>query len=323
MKIVFTSCFDAESDPVQAVWERVVALQPDVLLLLGDSIYMDFGITGKRALGEPRGYSLEAFAANMHGLYARQWGVASFQRLVHSGLRVGMTWDDHDFAWNDSRGAGTQKKYAVSPERKRISRGLHLQFRQVLETRQLGSAYPACPAIAQLLAEPDAGIQSLFDVGGVRFVMLDGRTFRPDPREPDWLEPISTMHGSEQMNWLIDNLNNFAGIKIVGAGSVMSGGKEAWDRYLDYEMLLARAPKGVVVLTGDIHKNKRPRNHRPGRVPLYEITASGAARPGPVHVFPRLAGASGNFGVLEINGGEVEVTLYDRHGAGRPERLAF
>ena len=44
MKIAFTSCIDAEDDPRQEVWNRIHALQPDVLLLLGDSVYMDFGV---------------------------------------------------------------------------------------------------------------------------------------------------------------------------------------------------------------------------------------------------------------------------------------
>lgn len=336
MKVVFTSCFDAEKDDVQTVWDRISALEPDVLLLLGDSIYMDFGIFGKRHLGAPRDDSLQDFATKMHDLYAKQWGVASFQRLVRSGIKLGMTWDDHDFAWNNSRGAGHNRKFVVPVDKRRVSRGLFIQFRQVLENLPVGSAYPACPSLDVLGTESDAGIQSLFDLGSLRFVMLDGRTFREDPSGrspatgPDgtflpgaFHTPTATMHGNEQMNWMLDKLNNWHGIKIVGAGSVMSESKETWAQYLDYQRLLNEAPDRVIVLTGDIHKNRSPRNHRPDGVPLYEVTSSGAARPGPLHIVPRLAGASGNFGVLTVDDGRVEVTLYDRHGAGRPEQLVF
>lgn len=42
MKIAFASCFDALKDAEQDVWFRVLDQKPEVLLLLGDSIYMDY-----------------------------------------------------------------------------------------------------------------------------------------------------------------------------------------------------------------------------------------------------------------------------------------
>lgn len=36
-------CIDVLDDDTQLVWSRVSQLKPDVLLLLGDSTYMDFG----------------------------------------------------------------------------------------------------------------------------------------------------------------------------------------------------------------------------------------------------------------------------------------
>lgn len=324
MKIAFTSCFDAEDDPVQVVWDRIAEQRPDVLLLLGDSIYMDFGIKllgADRPLGRPRKFPLEKFAAVMHGLYARQWGVASFQRLVRGGVRLGMTWDDHDFAWNNSRGAGQQDDFTVPQEKRRIARGLFLQFRHALETLASGSPYPACPSLPELLAQPDAGIQSLFDVGEVRFIMLDGRSFRQDPSHTD--PPISSMHGASQMAWLIDQLKAWPGIKVVGAGSVMSGADEAWEAYLDYARMLDEAPSRVIVLTGDIHHNRRPRDRRPLGAHLYEITASGAARPGPFDRNPRFLGASGNFGLLVVEHGQVEASLFEAGGHSGTWSLDF
>ena len=60
MKIAFTSCIDAIDDPVQPVWERVRALAPDVLVLLGETMYMDYGIAllgSNRPVGWPRSTS--------------------------------------------------------------------------------------------------------------------------------------------------------------------------------------------------------------------------------------------------------------------------
>ena len=322
MRIAFTSCFDAEDDPLQLVWDRIHALEPDVLLLLGDSVYLDFGVKflgADRPLGSPQNKSDAEFARFLYGLYALQWGVTSFRRLVRSGVRLGMTWDDHDFAWNNSRGAGKTKKHAVPLAKRLISRGLFTQFRNALETLAFDSPYPECPSLEALLAQPDSGIQYYFDKDGVRFVLLDGRTFRQDPLN----EPGSLMHGPDQLEWLFGLLAEGPGIKLVGSGSVLQGTDEAWDKYLDYEWFLSKAPGNVVVLTGDIHKNKPPRNHRPLGLPLYEITASGAARPGPLKNKPGLLGASGNVGILTVSQDAVSATLYSAAGNAGPYPLVF
>ena len=41
MRIAFTSCFSAEIVRDQPVWQDIAAGDPDVLVLLGDSIYLD------------------------------------------------------------------------------------------------------------------------------------------------------------------------------------------------------------------------------------------------------------------------------------------
>ena len=46
MKLAFTSCMDAVRVPDQPIWDQIRAEQPDVLLLLGDQIYMDWGDLG-------------------------------------------------------------------------------------------------------------------------------------------------------------------------------------------------------------------------------------------------------------------------------------
>ena len=44
MKIAFASCIDAIDDSSQPVWGNVKKLTPDVVILLGDIMYMDYGI---------------------------------------------------------------------------------------------------------------------------------------------------------------------------------------------------------------------------------------------------------------------------------------
>jgi len=311
--IAFTSCFDAVDHPTQEVWDRIGEKNPKALLLLGDSVYMDYGIwpISSRRLGWPRKISNQEFAETLHQRYAKQWGVESFRRLICSGLKVGMTWDDHDFAWNNSRGAGNEKKYAVSREKRLISRGLFLQFKQVLRDGVVKDDYPPSPSLVDLLRTEDAGIQEAFEVDGVRIIMLDGRSFREDPNEGN---PDADLHGRAQLAWLQNQLESWAGPKVIGSGSVLTESKESWDNFMDYHWLLTQQVEKLVVVSGDIHKNVPPILHRKNK-PLYEVTSSGAAEPGPLG-----GGNSGNFGVLTL-GDNNQVELFsadDAHGKSYP-----
>ena len=85
-KIVFTSCMDAERVPDQPVWEQIRGEEPDVLMLLGDQIYMDWGDLGgpewRKLIARKPVEGLQAFATEMHHRYALQWAVPGFQALI-------------------------------------------------------------------------------------------------------------------------------------------------------------------------------------------------------------------------------------------------
>ena len=302
MKIAFTSCADPLADPIQPVWDRIAQHRPDVLLLLGDNIYMDFGLFGHDHLGWPRKVPLQDFANEMYLRYKSQFAVVAFQRLLAQKPRIGITWDDHDFAWNNSRGAGTDAKYAVPRDKRLISRALFVQFREAIEGP--AAAYPTLPPLAELLATPDAGIQAAFDVQTVRFILLDGRTFREDPNP----HPDAEMHGRAQRLWLAAQLKEWNGLKVVGTGSVMTHSRESWDQYLDYSWLLQQPLSQTIMLTGDIHRNVLPARHGAG---LVEITSSGAARPG-------IGGESGNFAIIETSPA-LSLEMFSTH---HPEGIA-
>ena len=83
---------DAVRAPKQPVWEKIQAEDPDVVMLLGDQIYMDWGDlgesnwkqfieahpggTGKKVKG------LQVYAEEMHSRYQRQWQVKEFQEFI-------------------------------------------------------------------------------------------------------------------------------------------------------------------------------------------------------------------------------------------------
>lgn len=301
MKIAFASCFDALEAAQQPVWERIRAQQPEVLLLLGDSIYMDYF----PHLYQSKKWDLQRYADEMYRRYAAQWRVPGFRELLRGVAQVGAVWDDHDFAWNQSHGAGAVDKPFVEIDKRRISRGLFDQYRHALRHPQLD--YPAQPALAALLQAPTDGIQASFDHGGVRFVLLDGRTHRSEQR-PDG---SGTLHGNEQLAWLQGLVTGAPGLCLLASGSTLIRSKESWDNYLDYAWLMAQRWPRVLVLSGDIHGNK-PRRHTLDGYTLHEATSSGVARPG-------LGGERGNFGIATLQGTQARVQWFSEDGGDEPE----
>ncbi|MDG4552585.1 MAG: alkaline phosphatase D family protein [Candidatus Contendobacter sp.] len=308
MKIAFTSCFDAYEDPKQIVWDRVRAQAPEVLLLLGDTIYMDYF----PRLGRPRKLSNQEFANEMYNRYKAQWGVESFRKLIASVKRVGLTWDDHDFAWNGSCGAGTNRKQSVPQEKRRISKNLFLQFKGWAQQKNITPEYPNQPSLDHLLTGDDTGIQDSFDYGPVRIIMLDGRTYREDPTDEkdDGQMPVRSLLGKTQRTWLENQVKASNGLKLLCSGSTLTRSGESWDHYMDYQWLMDKGFKKTIVLSGDIHKNATQLH---GGY-LFEITSSGAA-------LPRIGGGSGNFGILETEGGPVKITLYEEDGLDKTKTL--
>lgn len=309
MKIAFTSCIDAIDDPRQPVWGAIKKLAPDVLVLLGDTMYMDYGIAllgSERPVGSPRKLTDDTFASTMYARYKQQWAVKSFRDLLASGPQLAMVWDDHDFAWNNARGLGTEKHFAVSNEKRLIAQGLFRQFRDTCAQAD-GSAYPAMPPLGALLGAAEQGIQGTFDRDGVRFVMLDGRSYREDPN----IGPDAQMFGLAQREWLRQLISEWDGPVVICSGSVMTGSEESWDKYLDYAWLLGLSTGRMIVLSGDIHKNALPVRHSAFVV---EVTSSGAARPGLGGGFSHVGGARGNFGLLTV-GEQIAVTLYSEDSA--------
>ncbi|WP_395703878.1 alkaline phosphatase D family protein [Aquabacterium sp.] len=289
MKIAFVSCFDALGSPAQPVWQRLQALQPDVLLLLGDSIYMDYW----PHLGQGRHWPPQRFADEMYRRYAAQWQVPGFRALLGRVRQVGAVWDDHDYAWNKSHGSGAQDKYWVAPDTRRISRALFMDFRGALAAPELD--YPTQPPLAQLLQGPDAGIEARFDLDGVRFILLDGRSYRT--------EPGGDLHGAAQRSWFEGLVRGAPGVSVAASGSTLARSGESWDNFADYEWLMtARLPR-LLLLSGDIHANK-PQVHEHAGYTLHEATSSGVARRG-------LGGASGNFAVVDLQGTQARVQWYD------------
>lgn len=326
MKVIVTSCMDAERDPVQPIWEEIERRSPDVLMLLGDNIYMDWGDLGesnfKKYILESEKKGLEAFALEMHRRYEKQWAVPSFQSCIRNlrnhGKQLFVCWDDHDFAWNNSfRQGSIDEKHAVPIKVMHISQRLFKQYEQHLKTNFKLDKYPDIPVDWSASLDTDCSdvdqIQ-LLRVGDddsavfIPFHLLDTRWYRTSRDETP-----RTLLGNKtiQRQKLMEAAAKQDGLLIVAGGTPMKHSylmaDDGWASktspaldYPEYDELLSSANRPVLYLSGDIHRNAfggtlMRRNAANGgwSVPssVIQILASGAGigRYGPVRFQPSFA----------------------------------
>ena len=346
MRIAFTSCMDEEKHSRQRVWSVIQDQDPHVLMLLGDHIYMDWGLGATRDESkwreaidrDPLTY-LPRFAVDMHARYAKQWGVGRFRSLIrHVVSRRGpdalfITWDDHDFAWNNGYGGGPGLGLRfVKPALAWIVRRLFNQFAAVLRTPGAADDYPALPAFdytalalgasPQLPAAVSAWLPQATAVAGIPIVLLDQRSHRTRLDEP-----APTLLGAEQSALLLGAVRGGTGLLIVAGSSPMRhdhgqheqgwrsppddhGTRREYPEYRAFLDAAQQAGRAVLYLGGDIHRSAYGGPVEPGSQ-IVQVLASGAAR--------KLLGV-GLFGLVTLPDapaplldGELRIDLFRNH----------
>ena len=222
------------------------AQAPDLVLLLGDNIYLDHRY---RKAGETADLN-----ADLRQKYAAQMTEPHFASLLADlkarGARLAAVWDDHDFLGNNSNG-----EYDATL--KDISRHAFLA--------NLGFAQSSV----------GTEVYCRLDIDDATFILLDVRYYRRRQRT----QGHDAMLGSVQSTWLKDQLNDTKHYTFIGSASVLfrGGGDESWE--VDYpdafhwiSALLAGRPR-TVVLCGDIHENRST-----SRNGITEWVSSGLAR---------------------------------------------
>lgn len=310
---------DAERQPEQPVWDAIRAQGvPDLLLLLGDLVYMDWGLASlarvpaalkawNDAKLADRRQLLQGFAEDMHARYAAQWQVAGLRRLLQdmpTPRRVMLSWDDHDFAWNNAIGRAGQggpglNDKLVPPALKRVSGLLRQQFMQRLQG-DTAADYPSPPAeladINPEMADVDpAPARQVTTLGGVTVAVLDQR-FSRTSRDA---APARLLSEADHQ-WLQAELARpaaQAGLLILAGGSPLKhasalGGHSSWwagpgaagaadRRYPEYDSLL-HTQRPVLYLSGEVHRNawggwvERPPVGGGPRLPVLQALSSGA-----------------------------------------------
>ena len=305
MRIAFTSCFSAEYFPQQPIWSQIAAANPDVLVLLGDSVYYDVGTNVDMAAIKKM--DATRFAAHAHGKFSRQLALPEFQALIQSpSLSTYAIWDDHDFLWNDACGANVLKE----PQHKELlypSRATFAAYREALAQRLApGSFPPAPPHWSSKTPAPGYSVVALPE--NVFLHLTDGRSFR---KRAALTGKTTAVMGRAQLDAMEAKMvaAPAGAVHLVASGSVFDAYHgETWlDCKSEYDRLKKMAEQhNIVVLSGDDHDAHRKTIQVTGTRRLYEATASGAALYSGV-----IAGnEQRNYGMLTIDSTYVGIDVY-------------
>lgn len=291
--IAFGSC--VHQDRPQPIWQAVLDEQPEVFVFLGDNIYGD-----------------SEDPAVLQSKYDQLGAVRGFQRLREQADVVAI-WDDHDYGVNDGGSEYPSKE---------ASRQVMLDFWNE-------------PADSARRSRPD-GIYTSYEYGEdgqkVQLILLDLRWNRTSlveiedtaKREARLMQDMgpydanlsaaATMLGETQWQWLQQQLEVDADLRIIGSSIQLLAdftGWESWanfpaDRQRFFELLQASPTIPTVIISGDTHWSEFSRIDDAGLpFALVEMTSSGlteewhAISPNRHRVGEAFAVA--NYGLLEID----------------------
>jgi hypothetical protein len=204
--------------------------------------------------------------------------------IVHmttGGRSVAAIWDDHDFLGG--------AKYAPD---------FPSEYREAAKTQFFESF--------EFAAQPPNVYRS-FEIGEVKFVLLDCRSWRQSPdKAPGKAEDVL---GTDQLEWLRRELEHDRTYTIVCSSLSFHdhpGLKhERWGQYSAARAELLRllaARTGVLLLAGDIHRNSAMEHDK-----LIELVSSGVSRKHQWWFWQRLR----NYAVLDLDAKGAVVSFYE------------
>ncbi len=298
------------------IFESIYEKHPDLMLWLGDNIYLR-----------------EADWATRTGVFHRNGHTRALphMRALLANTHNYAIWDDHDYG-PDNAGAEFFNR-AITTEAYKLFWGNPTY------------GMPELP-----------GVFSFFNWGDVNFYLLDNRTFRTyEDVETEPFGRPKNHFGKQQVDWLIDTLRynqshmNYQPSSfniIMGGNQFLSDApnheifrqySEEWNYLMD--QIMANHIDGVIFLSGDMHFTELSRETRTsdsrgdeikGQYPFYDLTISpltsrvNSAPPDNSHrvdIFPDTDKdyiTQRNFAVLEFTGkmGDrvMTVKIYDTDG---------
>ncbi len=226
------------------IFENIAAKKPDMMLWLGDNIYLrevDF-----------------ASQAGISHRYSHCRAVEEMQNLLHTSANYAI-WDDHDFGPNDSNGSFVHKDWTLNAFK----------------------TFWANPSYGIQGTCEENGITTQFQWSDIDFFLLDNRFNRVAHDVKNSETP--TILGEQQINWLIESLKfSKAPFKIVAMGGQFLNTGKNFENYSNWsterqriiEAIESNNIKGVFFLTGDRHCGEFSELKLSNGECIYDLTVS-------------------------------------------------
>lgn len=291
IKFAIASCFyvneevyDRPGEPYGGNFEILDVLydkHPEFMVWMGDNVY----------LREADWYSRSGILKR----YTHTRSYPALQKLLASTHHYA-TWDDHDFGINNSDRSMWNKE-------------------TTLEAFKLFWANPSFGVYG------NPGVTTYFQWGDLDFFLMDDRYYRSPEHRTETTD--REVLGEAQVEWLIDNLTtSYAPFKFVVIGTPFLNPNAGGENHATYpeerkkilDMIAVENIRGVIFLTGDVHRSELTKLERKNNYPLYEFTISPLTA-GPSRVYPNDARVEGtvvtdrSFGLFNVSGPRKDRTL--------------
>lgn len=299
VRIGFGSC--GKEDKPQPIWGAVNAEGLDAFVFLGDNIYAD---------------TLDPKVIEKK--YQRLNEIPGFKRLRES-TPVYAIWDDHDYGQND---AGIENP--IKHESRKIMLDFWQETKKSPRYTQEGGIYTA-----YYLGEGDERIQILLpDLRWNRTSLNELDPARQAFRFAQNMGPYDVQFkehaeflGEAQWQWLEDELQKPAKIRILGSSLQLLAdftGWESWanfpkDKQRLFEIVKRHKVEGLLIISGDTHWAEISEFQGDLPYPLFDITSSGLTEewhqvsPNKNRISKTFTEA--NYGVIEIDFSSTPVSI--------------
>lgn len=259
-RIAFGSC--ADQDKPLPVFDTVAAAKPDLLILLGDTMYADLD------------RKVKVTPDVIRAKYAEMQKVPGFAKLKAACPILG-TWDDHDYGKND---AGAEW------EHKDEAQQALLDFFGVAKDdprRTRKGVYHA-----EVYGPPGKRVQ---------VILLDTRYHRSPVKKAPFdpktriaaaipnTDPDATFLGDEQWKWLEEQLKKPAEVRLLASSIQVISDDHPFEKWANipkererlYALINSTGANGIIVLSGDRHLAEISLDTTAVGYPLYDVTSSG------------------------------------------------
>ena len=283
-RIAFGSCI--RQDKPMPIFNSIVAANPEVMILLGDTVYGD---TKDMAV--------------LRGKYELLEKDPGFKAL-HAQTRLMGTWDDHDMGEND---AG--EEYPLKEESKQ-------ELLRVLNE----------PADSARRTHPGVYDSYLIGPRGkrVQIILLDTRWFRSPLKQvvegkiKSYVpsdDANATVLGEAQWKWLEAQLKVPVEVRIIASSIQVLSNQHRFEKWANFprerqrllDLLDKYESRSVIFISGDRHTAEISQLDRKGKGPIVDVTSSSLNQGGSSGEEPnsfRVAGerfGKSNFGTIEID----------------------